>query len=176
MITVQWIFGESGDLTDAHFIREEVFIKEQNVPVEEEHDGTDELCIHAVLYANDEPVSTGRIMISPPIGKIDKGTGKPYTHDDFIIGRVATLKQHRGKGYAGWVMESLIKSCMIMGGERQFLHAQISAKAFYEKLDFKPIGEEFLDAGIPHIAMERFGGIGCSANKGEKSNETGQVS
>jgi len=142
MLTMQWFFGDKDELTDAHSIRRAVFIEEQNVPEADEHDGTDGACIHLVAYDGETPVCTGRIMI---------------TRDDFIIGRVATIKSHRGRGIATGVMQALIDACVVMGGERQILHAQISARKFYEKLGFTAYGEEFDDAGIPHIAMEHFG-------------------
>lgn len=165
MITLKWLFGEKDDLTDAHHIRRVVFVEEQGVSEEEEYDGTDGACIHIVAYDGETPVSTGRVMISPPVGTIDPGTGDKITHDDYIIGRVATLKSHRGKGLAKAIMESLIKSCAIMGGQRQILHAQLTAKKFYEKLGFTPYGKEFDEAGIRHIAMEHFGGIECCGGK-----------
>ncbi|MCL1786952.1 MAG: GNAT family N-acetyltransferase [Defluviitaleaceae bacterium] len=146
MLTLQWFFGEKEPLTDAHAIRHAVFIEEQNVPEADEHDGTDGACIHLVAYDGDTPVSTGRIMI----------TGAAEG-DDFIIGRVATIKSHRGRGIATGVMQALIDACVSMGGQRQVLHAQTSAQGFYEKLNFTAYGEEFMDAGIPHIAMEHFG-------------------
>ena len=164
MITMQFIFGETGDLSDAHAIRRTVFIDEQNVSEEEEYDGTDGACIHVIAYDGETPVSTGRVMINPPVGAIDPGTGEEIGHDDFIIGRVATLKDHRGKGLGRAIVESLIKSCVIMGGNRQILHAQLTARSFYESIGFTAYGEEFMEAGISHIAMEHFGGIPC---KGE---------
>lgn len=33
------------------------------------------------------------------------------------------------------------------------LHAQLTAKGFYDKLGFIPFGEEFEEAGIQHISM-----------------------
>ena len=172
MITMQWFFGENDDLTDVHAIRRVVFVEEQGVSEEEEYDNTDNACIHVVAYDNNVPVSTGRVMINPPVGAIDPGTGDEITHDDFIIGRVATLQSHRGKGMATAVMESLIKSCVIMGGNRQILHAQLSARKFYEKLGFSAYGKEFDEAGIRHIAMEHFGGIGCTAENKHNQERT----
>jgi len=142
MLTMQWFFGDKQDLADAHAIRRAVFIEEQNVSEADEHDGTDGACIHLVAYDDKTPVSTGRIMI---------------TRDDFIIGRVATIKSHRGIGIATSIMQALINACVVMGSERQILNAQVSARKFYEKLGFIAYGEEFDDAGIPHIAMEHFG-------------------
>ena len=163
LITMQWFFGETEDLSDAHSIRRTVFIDEQGVSEAEEYDGTDGACVHVVAYDDGVPVSTGRLMINPPVGSIDPGTGEKINHDDFIIGRVATLKSHRGKGLGRAVMESLIKSCVMMGGNRQILHAQTQARTFYESIGFTAYGEEFIEADIPHVAMERFGGVACAA-------------
>jgi len=147
MLTLKWFFGDKG-LEDAYAIRQEVFVKEQNVSEAEEYDGTDGSCIHIVAYESDTPVATGRIMVSG---------------DDFIIGRVAVLKSHRGQDLGLGVMQALIDACYTMGGEkqRQSLHAQTHARGFYEKLGFTAYGEEFEEAGIPHIAMERFGPARC---------------
>jgi len=148
MLSMQWFFGEEG-LEDVYTLRHRVFIEEQGIAPEDEYEGDDGACIHVVVYEDDVPVSTGRVKI---------------TKNDYVIGRVATLAEHRGKGLATGVMQALIKACCIMGGERQILHAQLTAKAFYEKLGFTPYGEEFEEAGIPHICMEHFGPpAGCCA-------------
>jgi len=142
---MKWFFGDK-DLDDAYSIRRAVFINEQGISEAEEYDGTDAACAHLVAYEKDIPVATGRIMI---------------TRDDFIIGRVATLASHRGQQLGKLIMESLMQASYAMGGQRQILHAQLYVREFYEKLGFTAYGEEFDEAGIPHIAMEHFGGVGC---------------
>jgi ElaA protein len=143
MLTMKWFMGEKEDLCDAHGIRREVFCGEQDCPEDEEFDGTDGSCVHLVIYDEDLPVCTGRIYI---------------TEEYFKIGRVATVMTHRGRGIASSLMQSLIGACVAMGGHRQIIHAQTVARGFYEKLGFTAYGEEFDEAGIPHIAMEHFGG------------------
>ncbi|MCL2378502.1 MAG: GNAT family N-acetyltransferase [Defluviitaleaceae bacterium] len=147
MLILKWFFGDTG-LEDAYGIRQEVFVQEQNVSEAEEYDGTDASCIHLVAYENTIPVATGRIMISG---------------DDFVIGRVAVLKSHRGQNLGLGIMQALIDACYTMGGEtqRQTLHAQTHARGFYEKLGFTAYGDTFIEANIPHIAMERYGPAKC---------------
>ena len=154
MITLNWFFGEEKDLTDAHTIRRAVFINEQGISEADEMDGTDGSCIHLVAYVdNDIPAATGRIMI---------------TRDDFMIGRVAVLREYRGKQLGKIVMQALVNACCDMGGERQILHAQLSARPFYEKLGFTAYGEEYEEAGTPHISMEHFGSLSECRNKQRK--------
>ena len=143
MLTMKWFMGEKDDLADVHAVRREVFMGEQGLSPEEEFDGTDASCVHLLFYDGDAPVCTGRIFIG----------------DDFFkIGRVATLAAFRGRGIAKKLMQTLINACVSMGGTRQIVHAQIVARGFYESLGFVAYGEEFDEAGIPHVAMEHFGG------------------
>lgn len=145
MITMKWFFADQG-LEDAHSVRRAVFIDEQGLTEEEEYDGTDYACTHLVAYEDDKPIATGRIMLYG---------------DDYIIGRVAVLKAYRGKDIGLGIMQALIEACCAMGGDRQILHAQTHARRFYEKLGFTAYGDEFMEAGIPHICMEHFGPVGC---------------
>ena len=144
MITTSWFFGDEG-LDDAHYIRRVVFIREQGISEADEMDGTDGSCVHLVAYDEEgNPVSTGRIMV---------------TGDEFVIGRVATVKSRRGLGYGALVMRTLMRACFVMGGERQTVHAQVSARDFYTKLGFFALGEVYEEAGIPHITMAHEGDI-----------------
>lgn len=38
---------------------------------------------------------------------------------------------------------------------KQMLSAQVHATPFYERLGFRVVSEEFLEAGIPHVDMVR---------------------
>ena len=42
-----------------------------------------------------------------------------------------------------------------MGLNRVFLGAQVQAVPFYEKQGYRCYGETFLDAGIPHLHMDK---------------------
>ena len=145
MLTMQWFFGDKG-LEDAYAVRRAVFVEEQGISEADEYDGSDGACVHLVLYENAIPVATGRIMI---------------TSEDYVIGRVAVLKSHRGQQLGLGIMQALIQACCEMGSERQVLSAQLPARGFYEKLGFTAYGDVYDDAGIPHIAMERVGPAGC---------------
>ena len=151
MISMKWFFGLKEDISDVHTVRRTVFIEEQNVPEANVDDGTDGECIHLVVYdKNETPVSTGRVHL---------------LEDDFIIGRVATIKSHRNQGLATGIMQALIEACVQMGGNRQITNAQVQSMGFYEKLGFTPYSSEFQEAGIPHVSMEHFGSIKkCGTN------------
>ena len=117
-------------------IRRVVFIVEQNVPPEEEWDGRDEESWHFVATdESDVAIGTGRLL---PDGQ---------------IGRMAVMPSHRGCGVGFAILEQAVAKARRLGMAEVFLHAQTHALGFYEKAGFVAEGEEFEDAGIPHLAM-----------------------
>jgi YbgC/YbaW family acyl-CoA thioester hydrolase len=135
--------GPWSDLRDfARRIRTEVFVEEQRVPLEMEWDDDDETAVHAVAFNRlGQPIATGRLLPA------DNGSAK--------IGRVATNKVLRGSGVGRGVMQALMDAARKRGDREIVLHAQRTAQEFYLGLGFQPRGDEFEEAGIPHIEMTR---------------------
>lgn len=118
-------------------IRTTVFIEEQKVPVELEWDEHDRSAYHVVAVTNNgDYVGTARLL------------------ENGHIGRMAVLKTHREQGIASAMLHCLLVEAKTRGLEQVFLYAQISAVGFYQKQGFSAYGEQFIDAGIPHIPMK----------------------
>jgi predicted GNAT family N-acyltransferase len=119
-------------------IRETVFITEQAVPEELEWDGLDPLCAH-VLAWNDlgDAIGTARMRA------------------DGTIGRMAVLKDWRGRAVGRALLQTLLDLAARQGLSRVTLAAQIQALGFYERAGFHAVGDPFMDAGIPHLLMVR---------------------
>ena len=62
----------------------------------------------------------------------------------------AVLREHRGRGIGSALVRYL---CAAVPGEAIYLHAQLSALPFWERLGFMAEGEPFEEAGIEHRAM-----------------------
>lgn len=123
-------------------IREAVFLREQNVPAKLEWDGLDDNCRHALaLSTKGDAIGCGRIV--PP-----KNAQSP-AH----IGRLAVLPDWRGKRVGTALLESLLDYARAMHFPEAIVHAQVQAMAFYRRFGFQPEGDQFMDAGIPHILM-----------------------
>ncbi|MCL2576176.1 MAG: GNAT family N-acetyltransferase [Defluviitaleaceae bacterium] len=141
MIKHRWIQGNSEGLTDAHNIRHIVFVVGQNVPLERERIAEEETkATHLVLYADDMPVATGRILVAD---------GK------FTLGRIAVLEEYRGQGLGKLVTQMLAEKCFKMGADIVVLSSQLHAKGFYESLGFVSYGDIYMDAGIQHVSMKK---------------------
>ena len=126
----------SADFKDLRSIREPVFVIEQQVPIEEEWDALDPHCQHVIARdAQHQPIGTGRLT---PERK---------------IGRMAVLRDWRGRGVGDALLQALIARARELGWTEVSLNAQVGALGFYEKFGFVPYGERFEEAGIQHLAM-----------------------
>ncbi|MBX3616364.1 GNAT family N-acetyltransferase [Nitrosomonas sp.] len=120
-------------------IRTAVFIQEQQVPEELEWDEFDAVSVHALAFdIAGQPVGAARLL--------------PDGH----IGRMAVLKQWRGKGFGSALLRALLQELRQRQQKKAMLNAQTYAVAFYEKFGFKVCSGEFMEAGIPHVQMELF--------------------
>ena len=69
--------------------------------------------------------------------------------------RVCVLKELRGKHIGNLIMFELEKYAKSVGMKKIVLNAQSYAVTFYEKLGYSVTSPEFMDADIPHRAMEK---------------------
>lgn len=134
-------FDGEAAFPDAYDVRHDVFIEEQDVDEEIEMDGRDDEATHFVVYdtADDRPVGTARLRYE------DDGSGKAE--------RVAVLREYRGRGVGRLVMEHVESEARENGCPNVHLNAQTAVEGFYERLGYETVGEEFVEAGIPHVEM-----------------------
>ncbi|WP_255322824.1 GNAT family N-acetyltransferase [Lysobacter sp. K5869] len=120
-------------------VRETVFVREQNVPLELELDAErDPHCQHVLAFdADGAPIGTGRLT------------------PDRRIGRMAVLAAWRGRGVGEALLEALLRRAAELGWREVSLHSQASAIGFYARHGFLPFGPRFFEAGIEHLAMYR---------------------
>lgn len=117
-------------------VREAVFIREQGVPVELEWDEHDADCIHLLaLDPAGNPIGTVRLL------------------QDGSIGRMAVLEAWRKKGVGRCLLRQVLKEAKNRRVNQVSLNAQAHAIDFYRKFGFSVTGEEFKEAGIPHVKM-----------------------
>jgi len=135
-MSVTVLTGSWASLGDAASgIRHEVFVREQNVPVELEMDAFDAVSIHALALDGETALGTGRLL--------------PDGH----IGRMAVRREARGAGVGSLLLQALMQAAQRRGDAAVVLNAQLTARGFYERHGFAPEGAVFMDAGIEHIAM-----------------------
>lgn len=140
MFTVKLVTTEE-EKQLAFDVRKKVFVEEQGVPLHLELDEFDKTAAHFIVQEDDHTIAAARVReVSPGVGKIE---------------RVCVLKEYRGKRLGILIMEQVEKYAVEYGWKKLKLNAQSYAIPFYEKLGYIVTSPEFLDASIPHRAMEK---------------------
>ena len=73
------------------------------------------------------------------------------TDGEIHIGRVLSVEHNKGLGTK--LMEKAMTYFNDIKVKKICLDSQIPAVGFYKKFGFKTVGQEFIEAGIPHIKM-----------------------
>jgi predicted GNAT family N-acyltransferase len=120
-------------------IRHDVFVVEQDVPVELEVDGRDGEATHLVAVRDGEVLATCRLI---------------HAGDTVSLGRLAVGTRARRQGVAGRLLRAAEAWARDRGARRVALSAQTYASGLYLAAGYAPLGEPFMEAGIEHIDME----------------------
>ncbi|MFE3457240.1 GNAT family N-acetyltransferase [Nocardiopsis aegyptia] len=139
---------DARDLAAVFVIRGAVFVAEQEVPIEEEWDDRDPAADQFLALLDGVPVGTVRLVDQ---AAVDGGAGGVSG----LLGRLAVLPKGRGSGTGAALVRAVEERARERGFSSVELHAQTHALGFYERLGYTAHGEEFLDAGIPHLHMVR---------------------
>ena len=136
------IVTEQTQREDAYYVRKEVFVKEQEVPIEIEIDELEDKATHFVIYNDDKkPQAAARLRI------IEDSKAK--------LERICVLKEARSFGLGHKLLEALETEAMSNGAKEAVMHAQVHALPFYEKKGYKAVSEPFEEAGITHVKMTK---------------------
>jgi len=134
----------TGELYEILNLRQEIFVVEQDCPYIDT-DYKDQDAIHIMGRNNDGKLHAYARVI--PVGISYEGYAS--------IGRVITSAAYRGKGEGRHLMQASIDMAKDLDWNPLKLSAQVYAIPFYKRLGFEPVGEEYLEDNIPHIAMIR---------------------
>lgn len=129
------------ELYDVLQLRSEVFVVEQDC-VYQDIDGKDKKALHVLGYKASKLVAYTRIF-------------KPgYYFNEASIGRVVVKQTERQHQYGYEIMNASILAIKDNYKTDEIrISAQTYLKRFYNNLNFKEVGEGYLEDGIPHINM-----------------------
>lgn len=144
MKTIIKKIDNQNELNEIMSIRHQVFVTEQNVPLDQEKDIYDQLnskCDHFIIYVDGEAAGTIRAL--------------KKTDEVVQLQRFCILKNFRGRGIAHDVMDFIERFYKARGVRRLTMHAQAHVKSLYARHGFREVSEEFLEANIVHVEMEK---------------------
>ena len=131
----------TGEIYDILQLRVQVFVVEQDC-VYQDIDGKDQSALHILGYEGSKLVAYARVF-------------KPGDYfKRAAIGRVVVAPESRRKGLGKAIMEAAMNASKThFKTENVAVSAQTYLLKFYKELGFQPIGEEYLEDGIPHLKM-----------------------
>jgi len=122
-------------------LRAEVFIVEQDC-VYQDVDDKDQKALHVILKKSEEIIGYTRLFWPGDYFK------------EASIGRVVISKKERDNNYGSKLMKASILAISEKMKEKEIkISAQTYLKIFYNNLGFLESGKEYLEDGIPHVAM-----------------------
>lgn len=123
-------------------LRHEVFCIEQGVPTREERDGRDFDAMHLIAVSDGgELLGTCRLV---------------FVGATVQFSRLAVRMTARRRGIASALLREADAETLAGGANRLVLHAQTYARPLYDAAGYVARGHEFVEAGIEHVAMEKF--------------------
>lgn len=125
-------------------LRTDVFFLEQKID-EEELDGRDREPTTEHLWIEDDRGIAAYLRIV---------VDDEPTHRDArrSFGRVVVRPDRRGDGLAQCLIERVLE---LYGHHAFLLHSQSYIAGLYTKFGFEAFGEDYLEAGLPHVLMYR---------------------
>ncbi len=124
----------------ASVLRREVFAEELQIAAGLDQDVGDIAAVH-VLVRN----RFGQLLATGRLSEEASGVAR--------IARVAVGRAMRGSGFGRTAIQALVRHAAERGDHQVILCSQRSAQSFYVGLGFNPVGEPFVEAGVPHIDM-----------------------
>jgi len=133
------------DISACLAVRRKVFIEGQNISEEDELDGLEREGDNYLVILDEAPIGTARVRYLQENGKIKAK-----------VERVAVLSVHQGKGIGKQLMEYILKE---IEKNKKVTKIKLSAQSyivpFYTNLGYNVCSDEYMEAGIPHIDMQR---------------------
>jgi len=80
---------------------------------------------------------------------VDRGEGR------FQMRQVAVEGDFQRKGYGLQMIKFIEEQIKSQGGTHVFCHARVTVQAFYDRLGYHTVGEQFEEVTIQHIHMEK---------------------
>ena len=138
-------------------LRTRVFCDEQGVGKAEEFDGLDDGALQMVVLDDSKLIGTCRLRFVD-----EQPGGTPGREAEDVppavmckLERMAVERELRGTGAGAALLAACEEAARSEGAETMFMHAQRRAEAFYAGQGYEPVGEEFMEAEIPHVRMTK---------------------
>lgn len=132
-------FDGTDNLSDALWVRDEVFTKEQGFTIPDE-DEFDAVSRHMVVYREGRPAATGRVYCDAD-------------GETFHIGRIAVCKAFRGEQLGRLLMERLEAAARKRGAKKIVVARSSTPSPSMRSAATRPTGERFFEEFCEHETL-----------------------
>ena len=128
-------------IIESQKIRNEVFVQEQDIPIELDLDGWDDNSYHALAYDNNQVVGVARLALTE--------------NNKAVLARVAVLKEFRGFGIASKMVKASLLKAENLNIRNIDIYPHEHLKGFYESFGFKYIEKSEIVGNHQLIKMRK---------------------
>lgn len=114
-------------LAEAYDIRNQIFIEEQGIPADLDHDGKDEISEHVLVREAKDGIAIGTGRMTPTSDSVG------------VLARIAVLPAHRGKGLGRQIIKQLESYAIDLNISTLALSPHEHLEAFYQSLGYEVI-------------------------------------
>ncbi len=123
MISTQWFQGKD-NLKIVLEIRKKVFFEELNVNEDHLFDMYDDFAFNAVIFEDDVPSGTGRLL---------------FKDGKYVIDMLCVLKKFRGNNYGDLILRMLVRKAINMGAKNTYAIITEKQRLLFENIGFEKI-------------------------------------
>lgn len=76
-------------------------------------------------------------------------------NEEVQLRQMAVYNEWQGKGVGRQLVQEAERLATAKGYKKMILHARDVAKGFYSSMQYRTVGDEFTEVGIPHYHMEK---------------------
>lgn len=140
MVSTKWFQGiENSDKFKE--IRKKVFCEELNMEEKSISDFYDEFAFNAVLFDDDRPAGTGRLI---------------FKEGKYFIDKLCVIKEFRGNSYGDLIIRMLVRKAVTIGAEKTYANIDRKYKKLFEEIGFEETNAE---SNI-NVLMVKIGDVG----------------
>jgi ElaA protein len=145
IVSKNWNDLTTGELYEILKLRTDVFFVEQKVDESElDRRDTEPATEHMWIAGENGDVAAYLRVLRDDVAEYEDAVR--------VLGRVVVGPAYRGRGLAQLLLARVIE---LHGSESMLLHSQSYITGLYAGAGFAAVGEEFVEAGIPHRTMYR---------------------
>lgn len=76
-------------------------------------------------------------------------------NEEVQLRQMAVCNEWQGQGVGRQLVQEAERVAVAKGYKKMILHARDAAKGFYSSMQYRIVGDEFTEVGIPHYHMEK---------------------